>query len=616
MLSPVFNIVTVYIKYTNTEKGKFIMIKRFVSYYRNHKVMFFLDMSASLLLAVCDLFFPMITRSIINDYIPDRNIRMMIIWAAALVLIYLAKAGLNYFIQYYGHVIGVKMQAQMRSDVFTHLQKLPFSYFDDNKTGVIMSRIINDLMDISELAHHGPEDLFLSVIMFIGSFVLLAPINIYLTLIIFASMPPLIIYAMRKRMKLAEAWTRTRKETGEVNAYLENGISGIRVSKSYVNGDYELGRFRDCNGKFVVSRNIAYKVMAEFHSVTTFITDVLYVVVLIAGGLFTYFEMISFGDFTAFILFIGVFLNPIRRLISFIEQYQNGMSGFRRFCEIMDSPEEEEPENGIELEKVKGDIEFDDVTFTYITRDEKSDEKDENGEPLPPKIIKNTVLHDVSFKVQAGKTIALVGPSGGGKTTLCHLIPRFYEVDKGKISVDGYDICSLTRDSLRSAIGLVQQDVFLFTGTIYENILYGYPQADKEDVYKAAQRANIHDFIVSLPDGYDTYIGERGIKLSGGQKQRVSIARVFLKNPPILILDEATSSLDNATEIAIQKSLEELCKGKTTLIVAHRLSTIRNADEIIVITDEGIMERGTHISLLEKNGIYAELYMSQFSHMN
>lgn len=564
------------------------MIKRFIKYYKPHKTLFILDMICAFFVAVCDLVYPMITRSLINDYIPNKALRLIIIWVIVLILIYIIKYLLNYFIQYYGHVVGVRMQADMRRDVFSHLQDLPFSYFDENKTGQIMSRIINDLMDISELAHHGPEDIFLSVIMLIGAFIVLSGISLPLTLIIFAFIPFLIFFAARKRIKMSEAFTKTRVEVAEVNANLENSISGIRVSKAFVNTDFELSKFQKGNLSFQKAREIAYKTMAEFFSGTSFILDILNVIVFLAGGLFFYYGKIDIGDFTAFILFVNMFLNPIKRLINFVEQYQSGITGFRRFIDIMDSEKEKNSENALSLSEVSGIIDFKNVTFSY---DEKKN-----------------ILKGIDLHIENGKTIALVGPSGGGKTTLCHLIPRFYDIDEGEILLDGKNIKDITLKSLRQNIGIVQQDVFLFTGTIYENILYGNVNATFEEVVEAAKKANIHDYIMGLEDGYDTYIGERGIKLSGGQKQRISIARVFLKNPPVLILDEATSALDNATEVLIQQSLEELCKGRTTLVVAHRLSTIKNADEILVLTDDGIAERGTHDFLIEKNGLYAKLY--------
>ncbi len=564
------------------------MIKRFIKYYKPHKTLFILDMICAFFAALCDLVYPMITRNLINDYIPNKALRLIIIWVIILVVIYIIKYFLNYFIQYYGHVVGVRMQADMRRDVFSHLQDLPFNYFDENKTGQIMSRIINDLMDISELAHHGPEDLFLSVIMLVGAFIVLGTISLPLTIIIFAFIPFLVFFAAKKRVKMSDAFTKTRVEVAEVNANLENSISGIRVSKAFVNTKYELNKFQKGNFSFQKAREKAYKTMAEFFSGTSFILDILNVVVFLAGGLFFYFGKINMGDFAAFILFVSMFLNPIKRLINFVEQYQSGITGFKRFLEIMDQEKEKDSDNAKNITDVKGVIDFKDVTFSYDD--------------------KKLILSGLNLHIDSGKTVALVGPSGGGKTTLCHLIPRFYDIDKGDIYLDGKNIQEITLKSLRKNIGIVQQDVFLFTGTIYDNILYGNVNATYEEVVDAAKKANIHDYIESLEDGYETYIGERGIKLSGGQKQRISIARVFLKNPPILILDEATSALDNATEIQIQQSLETLCKGRTTLIVAHRLSTIKNADEILVLTDDGIAERGSHETLLKENGIYANLY--------
>jgi len=569
------------------------MIKRFASYYKSQMKLFIADLVCALLLAVCDLIYPMITRNMLNEYIPNNQLRLLVTWAVILLLIYLVKMALNYFVSYYGHLVGVGMQADMRRDVFAHLQKLPVTYFDNNKTGTIMSRIVSDLMDISELAHHGPEDIFISVITIVGAFIMMSTIYFPLAVIVVIFLPVMVIFASRLRVKMGEAFTATRVEIGEINAGLENSIAGIRVAKAYTTADYENAQFEKGNKRFVTARNAAYKVMAQFHSGTTFIGDFLQIVLYVAGGLFCAFGKINIADFAAFILYIGVFMNPVRRLISFVEQYQNGMTGFKRFTEIMDYPAEEDAPDAAEMGRAKGEIEFRDVSFRY-----------EEGKD---------VLDHLSFKLDAGKTLALVGPSGGGKTTICHLIPRFYEILDGSVSLDGVDIRKLTRTSLRKNIGMVAQDVFLFNATIYENICYGTPDATMEQVREAAERANILEYIESLPDGFSTIVGERGVKLSGGQKQRVAIARVFLKNPPILILDEATSALDNATELAIQQSLEELCKGRTTLVVAHRLTTIKNADEILVITDRGIEERGNHETLLQKNGIYAGLWhgMSQ-----
>lgn len=568
------------------------MLKKFITYYKPVRVIFFADMLCVFTVAVCDLFYPMITRNIINIYVPNQQFELMIKWLLVLGGIYILKLGLNYYITYYGHIMGVKMQANMRKDIFEHLQDLPFVFFDENKTGSLSSRIINDLMDISELAHHGPEDLFISTIMLIGSFIMLSRINLPLALIVFSIVPLLIFVAMKLRIKMEDAFMETRITIGEVNATIENSISGIRVSKAFSNKEIELEKFNRNNSRFQEARRKAYKVMAEFHVGSSFIMDVLNIVVLSAGAIFFFRGKINFGDFAVFLLYIGNFLNPIRKLVNFVEQYQSGVSGFKRFVEIMEKEVEKDDPGAQDIFDIKGDISFKDVSFAY----------DDNKE----------VLKNISFDIEAGKTVALVGPSGGGKTTLCHLIPRFYEIEDGSISIDNIDIRKFTRRSLRKNIGIVQQDVFLFTGTIYENIQCGRFDASREEVYEAAKKANIHDYIMSLPEGYDTYVGERGVKLSGGQKQRISIARVFLKNPPILILDEATSALDNATELLIQKSLEELARGRTTLIVAHRLSTIKNADEIIVLTDQGIREKGSHQELLEKRGIYSELYNSQF----
>ena len=575
------------------------MIREFIKYYKPHKKLFMFDMFCSFLIALTDLFYPIITKNIINDYVPNRNLRLVLTWAGIILLLYLAKMGLNYFVSYWGHVVGVRMQGDMRKDMFAHLQKLPFSFFDENKTGTVMSRLINDLMDVSELAHHGPEDLFLSVIMFIGSFIALSTINPWLTLIIYALIPFVVFFSVKMRKKMKDAFTRTREEVAEVNANVEASISGIRVSRAYTSEQHEINKFDKANERFKTARGFAYKAMGQFHSTMTFFTDFLYLAALVAGGIFFYngyadpsgaFSIDS-GEFAAFILYMAMLLKPINRFISLFEQLQNGMTGFSRFREIMEKQPEQESENALTLENARGDIEFQNVTFSYPTGD--------TGKG---------VLKSLSLKIEAGKTVALVGPSGGGKTTLCNLIPRFYELDGGRITIDGNDITELTRYSLRKNIGIVAQDVFLFSGTVRENIAYGNLFATDEEIIEAAKRANIHDYIMTLEKGYDTRVGERGINLSGGQKQRISIARVFLKNPPILILDEATSALDNVTEMQIQASLEELAKGRTVIVVAHRLSTIQNADEILVVNHDGIAERGTHTELIEKNGIYAGLY--------
>ncbi|WP_102399202.1 ABC transporter ATP-binding protein [Haloimpatiens massiliensis] len=569
------------------------MIKKFIKYYKPHKKLFVLDLFCAFLVAGADLFFPMFTRQIINDVIPNRNLKMLYILTGILILLYIIKLICNYVVDYWGHVVGVRMQYHMRKDLFAHLQELSFSYFDDNKTGHIMSRIVNDLQEVSELAHHGPEDLFISFVMLIGSFIILCTVNIQLTIIIFAFIPIMFWFAIKKRVSMSNAFKDVRKKVANVNAQIENSISGIRVAKSFTNEEYEMEKFDEGNVEFKESREYAYKTMAEFFSGIKFTMDILYAIVMFAGGLFVYKDLINPGDLVAYLLYVNLFMQPIRRLTSFVEQYQSGMAGFERFIEIMSiKPDIKDEYDAEELSEVKGAIEFNNVTFKYNN--------------------KETILSNLNLTVEQGKTLALVGPSGGGKTTLCHLIPRFYEANEGDIYIDEKNIRDVTLKSLRKNIGIVQQDVFLFTGTIKENILYGNPEASDEQVVEAAKNANIHEFISELPNGYDTYVGERGIKLSGGQKQRISIARVFLKNPPILILDEATSALDNETELIIQKALEGLSKGRTTLVVAHRLSTIKNADEIIVLTDKGIEERGDHDQLMKKGSIYAHLYNAQF----
>lgn len=564
------------------------MLKRFIRYYKPYKKLFILDLLAAFLVSACDLFYPMITRNIINDVIPNKQIKLLFVFAVVLTLIFLIKAGLNYFMQYWGHVVGVRMQADMRRDLFDKLQDMPNKYFDNNKTGVIMSRIINDLLDISELAHHGPEDLFISLVMLVGSFIILCTINVPLTIITFAIIPFLLFYTIHKRNKMKKAFKETRVKTGEVNATIENSISGVRVTKSFGNKAYEMEKFNKSNEIFKKAREHAYKAMAEYFSGMFFLVDMLELIVLIAAGYFTYLGKINIGDFAAYLLYIKMFLQPIRKLINFNEMFQNGMSGFERYEEIMNEENEKEIPNAKELKDVKGKITIKDVTFRYDN--------------------KESILENFNLDIEAGKMVALVGPSGGGKTTICNLIPRFYDYESGQIFIDDVDISTVTLKSLRENIGIVQQDVFLFTGTIKENIMYGNPNATDEEVIEAAKNACLHDFIMGLEDGYDTFIGERGVKLSGGQKQRISIARVFLKNPAILILDEATSALDNVTEYEIQKALEELSKDRTTLVVAHRLSTVKNSDEIVVLTDKGIEERGTHEELIKLGGVYSNLH--------
>ena len=574
------------------------MFKRFVSYYKPHKFMLFLDMLASFMISIIGLFYPIITRNMMNDWIPnaDTKLNLVIIFGCVLIGIYAIRALLRYFVQYYGHIIGVKMQAAMRTDLFNKLQKLPYKYYDDHETGKIMSRMTNDLQQVSELAHHGPENIFISGAMLIGSFIYLCTINFRLTMIIFCCAPVLVVVSIIMRKRMRDAFMESRKSIAVINAALESSITGVRVTKAFTNSDKELEKFEKGNEMYVDARKKSYKAMGQFGSSTAFVTDFFNCVIFIAGGIFIASTdpamHITAGDYMAFIVSIGLFISPINMLIGFVEQLQEGATGFKRFVEVMDEDEELDPANAKELVVTNGEIEFKNVNFSY------NEDKQ--------------ILFDINLHIAAGKKLALVGPSGGGKTTICHLIPNFYHINEGEILIDGQNINEVTLDSLRRNIGIVQQDVFLFNGTIKENILYGKLDATDEEVYEAAKKANIHEYVESLPDGYDTEIGERGVKLSGGQKQRLSIARVFLKNPAILILDEATSSLDNTTEILIQAALDELCKGRTTLVVAHRLSTIKNADEICVIGAGEIREKGTHEELMKLDGIYAKLYNLQF----
>lgn len=553
--------------------------------------LFIIDMICAFLVAVCNLFFPFVTGNIISVYIPDKRLDLVLVWCGVLLFVYVFKAFLAYVIQYWGHVMGVRIQGDMRKDFFHHIELLPFSYFDNNKTGAIMSRIVNDLFEISELAHHGPEDLFLSAITLVGALVLIALINPWLALIVAAIVPFMCWFAVVQRRKQKAAFARMREETGEINAEAESAISGIRVAKAYTAEEHEIAKFDVANCNYQEARSRAYKSMGVFNSGMGLFTDVLYLVALLAGGLFFYYNMIDVGQLTSYILYVTMITSPIRTLTAIFEQIQNGMTGFARFYEVMNEPVETDDPDAQHVDKLCGDIEFKHVDFAYDNGNEQKQ-----------------VLTDVCFYVKHGETVALVGPSGGGKTTMCHLIPRFYEVTNGVITIDGRDITKINRQDLRRNIGIVQQDVFLFGGTIFENIAYGNFDATREEVIAAAKRAKIHDYVMSLPDGYETMVGERGVKLSGGQKQRISIARAFLKNPPILILDEATSALDNVTEMQIQDALAELSQGRTTLVVAHRLSTVKNADEIMVVTADGIAEQGTHEQLMQLHGMYAELY--------
>ena len=570
------------------------MLKKFISYYKPHLGLFTLDMFCAVAVALCNLYYPTLARKIINEYSLNDTYTPIIIGAALLLTVYVLKALGTYIMGYYGHVVGVRMQKDMRRDLFDKYQKLPFSYFDDHKTGDLLSRLTGDLMNVSELAHHGPENLFLAVLMFVGAFVILFSINSTLTLIMFAIIPFIILFTILTRRSMFEAMKNSRKEMSNVNSTLENSITGIRETKAYVAHHHEQCKFRKTNEMFAKYRMQSVKWIGIYSSVMELLTDVLYLVIIFIGGVFMIQGKLNAADFTAFLLYINMFINPIHRFVTLFEQLQEGMSGFSRFYEIITTPDEVD-EGTVVIDDIKGDVAFENVTFSYSAEDGAK-----------------AVISNLSLKLKAGNTVALVGPSGGGKSTVCNLIPRFYNVGSGRITVDGVDVKDITLESLRRNIGIVSQNVFLFDGTVRENIAYGNPDATDEEVMDAAKKANIHDFILTLENGYDTEVGERGVKLSGGQRQRVSIARVFLKNPKLLILDEATSALDNVTEMQIQESLEKLSRGRTVVVVAHRLSTVKNADEIVVIDQNGIVERGSHEELLSRDGEYKKLYSYQF----
>ena len=573
------------------------LLKRFIKYYKPHKKIFILDMIAAFFVAVIGMGYPIITRYMLNDFIPNKKLNLVIICGISLFLIYLIRMFLRYFIQYYGHIMGVRMQAEMRRDMFRKLERLPYTYYDEHETGSLMSRMTNDLFDISEIAHHGPENIFIAGFTLIGSFIYLAIINYILALIIFACVPLLIIVTSHFRKQMRKAMRESKVAMAKINASLESSISGIRVTKAFTNTQKEEEKFEVSNESFVKARSSAFNAMGKFFASSQFITDVFNIIVLLVGGIFLYNDFIDIADYSSFIISVNMFFTPINQLINFVEQFQNGTTGFKRFLEIMDEEEENVIEGNEICPKLEGDISFEHVSFQY-------------------KSSKKGILNDISFNIPHGKKVALVGPSGGGKTTICHLIPRFYDINEGTIKLDNKDIKNFTLESLRKQIGIVQQDVFLFGGTIKDNILYGNLDASEEELIDAAKKANIYEYIMSLPNGFDTDIGERGVKLSGGQKQRLSIARIFLKNPSILILDEATSALDNTTELLIQKALDELCKNRTSIVVAHRLSTIRNADKIIVISEGKIKEEGTHEELISQNGAYKLLYNLQFKDSN
>ena len=568
-------------------------IKKFIHYYGPYKAVFFIDLICAAVISLVDLAYPQILRTMTKTLFTqdkDMILHVLPVIAASLFVMYIVQSLCKYYVTYQGHMMGAKMERDMRRELFDHYQELSFSYYSRNNSGQMMSKLVSDLFDISEFAHHGPENLFISLVKIVGAFIFLVFINKKLALPLILLVIVMFVFSFRQNAKMQETFMENRRKIGDVNASLQDTLSGIRVVQSFANEDIERAKFKKSNEAFLVSKRDNYHCMGSFMSSNLFFQGMMYLVTLVYGGYLIAQGEMQTADLAMYALYIGIFISPIQILVELVEMMQKGLSGFRRFLDVMETESEiRDAYNAAELTDVKGHVRYDHVSFHY------SDDE-------------TPVLSDISIDIPAGKSIALVGPSGSGKTTICSLLPRFYDVTGGSITVDGKDIRGLTLKSLRSQIGMVQQDVYLFDGTIKDNIAYGKPGASDEEIIKAAKCASIHDFIMELPDKYDTYVGERGTRLSGGQKQRISIARVFLKNPPILILDEATSALDNESERWIQKSLEELSKNRTTITIAHRLSTIRDADEIIVITEEGIAERGTHAELLEKNGLYAAYY--------
>ncbi len=568
-------------------------IKKFIHYYGPYKAVFFIDLICAAVISLVDLAYPQILRTMTKTLFTqdkDMILHALPVIAASLFVMYIVQSLCKYYVTYQGHMMGAKMERDMRRELFDHYQELSFSYYSRNNSGQMMSKLVSDLFDISEFAHHGPENLFISLVKIVGAFIFLFFINKKLALPLILLVIVMFVFSFRQNAKMQETFMENRRKIGDVNASLQDTLSGIRVVQSFANEDIEREKFKKSNEAFLVSKRDNYHCMGSFMSSNLFFQGMMYLVTLVYGGYLIAQGEMQTADLAMYALYIGIFISPIQILVELVEMMQKGLSGFRRFLDVMETESEiRDADNAAELTDVKGHVRYDHVSFHY------------NDDETP-------VLSDISIDIPAGKSIALVGPSGSGKTTICSLLPRFYDVTGGSITVDGKDIRGLTLKSLRSQIGMVQQDVYLFDGTIKDNIAYGKPGASDEEIIKAAKCASIHDFIMELPDKYDTYVGECGTRLSGGQKQRISIARVFLKNPPILILDEATSALDNESERWIQKSLEELSKNRTTITIAHRLSTIRDADEIIVITEEGIAERGTHAELLEKNGLYAAYY--------
>lgn len=572
-------------------------LKTLLGYYKPYKFLFFSDLFFAMLGATITLMIPLVVRYITNEviyYDGGQALKTILALGGLMVVLVLVEMGCNYYISYYGHMMGVKMEGDMRRDIFSHYQKLSFTFFDNRKVGELLSRVTSDLFEITELLHHGPEDVLISIIKLVGAFIILIHINLPLTMVTFICIPFMLILGIHFNRKMKRAFKKNRKRVAEINTRIEDSLSGVRVVKSFANEEIEIEKFQEGNHNYILSKKDSYRYMAGYHSSIGAMTTMVTVIAIVVGGRLMTTGTIEATDLITFLMYINNFIEPVRKLINFAEQFQNGYSGFERFMEIMSiEPDIQDVKDAVAVKELKGNINFENVSFRYESTHEE-------------------VLRNVDLNVDAGDYVALVGASGVGKTTLCSLIPRFYEVSEGSIKIDGMDIRKMKQANLRSQIGIVQQDVYLFAGTILENIRYGKPDATDEEVVLAAKRANAHDFIMSFPNGYNTDIGQRGVKLSGGQKQRLSIARVFLKNPPILIFDEATSALDNESEQVVQQSMEELAKNRTTFVIAHRLSTIRNAKRILVLTENGIEEEGTHEELLAKNGAYAMLYQLQF----
>jgi len=569
------------------------MIRRFFSYYKPHKKLFILDFSSAVILAVMELAFPLAVQWFIDELLPGSDWPAIVSVSIGLLLVYLICTFLQFIVHYWGHKLGINIETDMRQELFEHVQKQSFRFFDNTKTGHIMSRITNDLFDLGELAHHGPEDVFIAIMTFIGAFWIMFSINVKLALVTVLVLPFLILLVVICNLQMNKAWGQMYSSIADVNARVENSVSGSRVVQSFTNEDFEIARFKMNNQRYRRSKLGGYRAMSFSLSGIYMMTRLITIIVLVYGAWLSFTNQLSYGELVGFVLYVNVLFKPIDKISAIMELYPKGMAGFKRFIEMIDAaPEIQDAEDSIDMPSLKGDIVFDQVSFRYDQH--------------------KSVLDNINLNIRSGETIAFVGPSGAGKSTICSLIPRFYDVTGGAISIDGVDIRDMTKKSLRSQIGIVQQDVFLFTGTIRENIAYGKRNATEEEILEAARRAHLESFIASLPDGYETQIGERGLKLSGGQKQRLAIARMFLKNPPILILDEATSALDTETELIIQNSLNELAENRTTLVIAHRLATIRNADRIVVVTEDGIAEEGRHEELLAQDGIFANLHRVQY----